>query len=112
MPWSNLPNGAGDVNLFTCVLAVLLSLWGGFINYLGRIRQGAMRFSLVELAIELAISSFAGLTVGLMALSLHVSPLMTLAMAGLAGHAGGRTVFFLDRWYKRRLRSLTDERGE
>lgn len=109
MPFSNFPGGNGDHNFFTYLLIVILSLWGGLVNYLGRIRSGAVtRFNLVELVGEFTISAFAGLTIGLIAMSFKVDPLMVLALGGVAGHAGGRTVYFLDRIFESRLKSLTD----
>lgn len=107
MPFSNLPGGGGDLNWFAIVMMVILSAWGGLVNYLGRLKSGLVKeFNLIELVGEFAISSFAGLTVGLIALSFDVHPLMTMALAGVAGHAGGRTVYFLDRLFQRRLTSL------
>lgn len=103
----NFPSGGGEPNWFTYALIVLISVWGGLINYLGRVRRGAT-WQIGELLIELAISSFAGLVIGLIAIACNVSPLMSMALAGLAGHAGGRTVFVLDRLYRSRLDSLSN----
>lgn len=107
MPLSNIPPG-GD-NWIAMVIMCAMSLWGGLINYLTRWKNGVVKsFNWIELAIELSVSSFAGLTIGLMCLSVDVSPLMALAISGVAGHAGGRTVVLLDRWYKRKLTSLDE----
>lgn len=110
MPFSNLPSGGGnDFNWFAVAVMLALSLWGGFVNYLGRIKAGLVkRFDLVELAGELAISSFAGLVVGLILIAFEVDLAMTVALAGVAGHAGARTVYLLNKIFEERLVSLTN----
>lgn len=108
MPLSNLPQGGGDLNWFAVAMMFVLSVWGGTVNYLGRIKSGVIkRFDLLELIVELAICSFAGVTVGLIAFSFNVNPLMTFALVGVAGHAGGRTVYFMDRIFQKRLSSIS-----
>ena len=108
MPWSNLPQGGGDLNWFAAAMMFVLSLWGGLVNYLGRVKSRVVKkFDLVELVIELTICSFAGVTVGLIAFSFSVSPLMTFALVGVAGHAGGRTVYFIDKMFQNRLAFLS-----
>jgi hypothetical protein len=109
VPFSNLPSGGGgDVNWFAVVMIFILSLWGGLVNYLLRLKSGIVKiFNFFELFCELIISSFAGLLVGLIAIACNVDPLITLSLAGLAGNAGVRTVYFLDKIYKKRLASLS-----
>lgn len=108
MPLSNLPGG-GDHNIFTYVLLLLMSLWGGLVNYLSRMRTESILFRFLELFIDTAISCFAGFLVGIAALSMGVSPLLSMAIAGVAGHAGCRTLFLLDRIFIRRLKSFVNE---
>lgn len=108
MPFSNLPQGGGDLNWFAVLMMFAMSAWGGFVNYLGRIKSGVVkRFDFIELAVELTICSFAGITIGLIAFALNVHPLMTFALVAMAGHAGGRTVHFLDRVFQRKLSSIS-----
>lgn len=108
MPLSGLPQGGGDANYITLVMMVFLSLWGGLVNYLGRIKSGIVkRFNLVELIGEFTISSFAGLLVGFVAIAFDVNAYVSLALAGVAGHAGGRTVYFLDKIFESKLESFS-----
>lgn len=108
MPLSNLPQGGGDLNWFAIAMMLFLSLWGGLVNYLARIKSGVVKFfNIVELIVELTICSFAGITIGLIAFSFDVNPLMTYALVAVAGHAGGRTVYFLDRFFFKWLSSIT-----
>jgi len=107
MPWSNLPQGGGDLNWSAVLVMAFVSLWGGLVNYLGRLRSGAVKqFNVVELIGEFTISSFAGLLVGFVALAFNVHLLICMALAGVAGHAGGRTVYFLDAMFSKKLESL------
>ncbi len=106
MPMSGLPGG--DSGWLTYVLILLLSIWGGFVNYLGRIKAGVVkRFDLIELVGEFAISSFSGLLFGLIALSFNADSLMAMAIAGVAGHAGARAVYMLNSIFESKLTSLT-----
>jgi hypothetical protein len=89
-------------------MMLALSLWGGFVNYLGRIKSGVVkRFDFIELIAELSICSFAGITVGFIAMSFDVHPFMSFALAAVAGHAGGRTVYFMDRFFQKKLAALS-----
>lgn len=101
MPFSNLPNG--DPNWITVLLIVLISAWGGTINYLTRLRKSIVEFSWVELLSEVFVSVFAGLIIGLFALASNAGPLMSMALAGIAG---GHTVFYLDKYWGNKLKSI------
>lgn len=113
MPFSNLPSGGGDFNWFAAAMMLVLSLWGGLVNYLGRIKSGVLkRFDVIELIAELTICSFAGITIGFIAMSFDVHPLMSFALAAVAGHAGGRTVYFMDRFFQKKLSSFSRRRTD
>lgn len=108
MPWNNLPHGGGDLNWFAVVMMFVMSAWGGFVNYLGRLKSGVVKkFDFIELAVELAICSFAGISIGLIAFAFDVNPLMTFALVAMAGHAGARTVHFMDKIFQNWLSSIS-----
>lgn len=110
MPFSNFPNlPNGDSGFFTSMMVVIMALWGGLVNYLTRIRKGAIEFSLLELAIEFIISGFAGLVIGMIALALNVSPLFSLALGGIAGHAGARTMYFVNKYFEKKFVSAINK---
>ncbi len=94
MPWSDPKNAS---NVIALVLIVLLAMWGGTVNYIGRIRKGAAQFSLLGLLCEWMISGFVGLLIILIGLHYQIDLLMIGVMAGVGGHAGGRTIFFIER---------------
>lgn len=110
MPFSNLPQGnGGDPGWVTYMLIFLMAIWGGLINYLSRIRKSGLAFKLSELILELSISAFAAIVIGLVGFAFTINIYFILAMAGMAGHAGGRTVFLLDRWWNRKVKSISDQ---
>lgn len=104
MSLSNLPQGGGEPGLITFLLIVVLAVWGGLINYLTRLKKSMGTFNWRELVFEVLVSAFAGLLIGLMAFSFDVHPYMCMALAGISGHAGGRTMFFLDKFWGDRLK--------
>lgn len=86
----------------------VLAAWGGLVNYLTRVKRGAVQcFSVVELLGEMCISCFSGLLVYLIGENYGVPPLLLAAMVAVAGHAGGRTVFYLETLFNSRLDAMT-----
>ena len=87
---------------------MILALWGGTVNYITRIKRGVVgKFSAIELLGEWCISGFSGLLVWLLCQNFGIPEYLTAAMVGVAGHAGGRTVFILERYLNRYLDNLT-----
>ena len=79
---------------------VILAIWGGTANYISRVRKEGMKFSTVELIGEWTVSSFAGIITALLCQEMQISELLTYALVGISGHAGGRAVFVLENMYK------------
>lgn len=81
-----------------------IALLGGFARWYMAVRRGdAGMFSISALVGELAVSAFAGLLTFWACESLNMSPLITAAAAGLAGHAGGSGIAWLERLAKRHV---------
>jgi hypothetical protein len=79
-----------------------IALLGGFARWYGAVRRGdAGMLSLTSLVGELAVSAFAGLLTFWACESAGLSPLITAAGAGLAGHAGGSGIAWIERLAKR-----------
>lgn len=90
---------------------VVLALWGGTASYLSRLKQDrALTFSLAELAGEWAISGFSGLLMAYICTEMHMSWYMTAVATGITGHMGGRGLFMIERFIKRRF-GIPDEGG-
>ena len=89
------------------ILAV--AMLGGFVSWWAKVRKGDITGASVSALIgELTTSSFAGLLAfwGCEYFSLH--PLLTAAVAGLAGHAGGSGVAWIEAIAKRKAEKALD----
>jgi NhaP-type Na+/H+ or K+/H+ antiporter len=79
-----------------------IALLGGFAAWVRRVRRGETdMFNITALIGELAISAFAGLVTFWLCESFELSPLITAAAAGMAGHAGGNGITWFEKFGKR-----------
>ncbi len=79
-----------------------IALLGGFASWYSRVRRGqAELLNFSALVGELAVSAFAGLITFWVCESFALSPLITAAAAGMAGHAGGTGISWMERFGKR-----------
>lgn len=85
--------------------AVILgvALLGGAAGWARRVKQGKAEASIAALVGELMISAFAGLIAFWVCESFELSPLITAAAAGMAGHAGGTGIAWLESLAKRQV---------
>jgi hypothetical protein len=101
----------GEGNVFTALVQtgasyvwfIVLALWGGTANYISRVKKDGMKFSIIELVGEWSISGFAGVITALVCQEIGVISLMTYALVGISGHAGGRAIFIFEELFKKRL---------
>lgn len=88
----------------TYVWLLLLAVWGGTASYLGRLRKQNLPFSIAELLGEWVISGFAGVITAYLCLWAGFDYMVTFAMAGVAGHMGGRAIALIEQgvvgWFK------------
>lgn len=87
---------------------VILALWGGTANYLGKLRQGKIiAFSFAELIGEWTISGFTGLITAYVCIGQEMSWHTTAALTGIAGHMGGKLISVFEshfnHWIQRHL---------
>ena len=82
---------------------IVLAIWGGTANYISRVRKDGMKFSTVELIGEWSISGFAGVITALLCMEMGFSTMLTYALVGISGHAGGRAIFVLENFYNRKM---------
>lgn len=81
-----------------------IALLGGLVRWISAIRRKeAGMLSISSLVGELVISAFAGLLTFWLCESFGVNPLWTAAAAGLAGHAGGSGIAWLERTAKKQV---------
>lgn len=93
-----LPPG-GDFNWVTLIIGFCMSFWGGVISYLMRMKAGIVNCSWREFFIEVSISLFAGYLVFVLCVSAGVPVHVAGALAGLGGHNGTRTIFYLNKLF-------------
>ena len=88
-------------NSFGYLWFVLLAIWGGTVNYISRLKSGAVAsFSFIELIGEWVISGFAGLLTAYICMEAEMEWGMVAFFAGISGHLGGRAVFMFENYVK------------
>ncbi len=87
------------------VLAVSVS--GGIISWINRVRKGKIEMSITALIGEVVTSAFCGLLTFWVCEALAVHPLITAASAGMAGHMGSETLSWIEakgkKWVEKRF---------
>lgn len=78
-----------------------IALLGGAAGWVQRVKKGEADASLPALVGELMISAFSGLIAFWVCESFEWSPLITAAVAGMAGHAGGTGIAWLEKLGRR-----------
>ncbi|UAA38211.1 phage holin family protein [Paraneptunicella aestuarii] len=100
-------NDPNNYNVLTYFWMLFIASWGGAVNYISRVKRGVVsKFSFLELMGELVISGFSGVLTFWLCEAMSVEPLFTAACVGIAGHAGGRTVYFLEQIMIKRLEKI------
>lgn len=89
---------------------ILLALWGGTASYISRLKRQGLPFSLVELTGEWCISGFSGALTAYICAEAGLSWYMIAFFTGVAGHLGGRGIFMLEQYTKRRLEIFHDRK--
>lgn len=84
----------------------LMAVWGGTASYVSRLRKSKAPFSIMELIGEWAVSAFAGIITAFVCYEMSLSFYATAALAGIAGHMGGRAIALMEQaalaiWSKR-----------
>ena len=90
------------------LLVVVIALWGGTASYIGRIKRGLVsKFSIAEWIGELVISGFSGVVVFWLCQAVGVDELLMAVCVAVAGHAGGRMIFFIEQVMMKRLERIS-----
>ena len=89
------------------VLALILALWGATANYISRLNKTEAEFKTAALIGEWVISGFVGFIAILLCMEYEVSVYMSGAIAGIAGHQGGRGLFILEAALKDYIKKKT-----
>lgn len=76
-----------------------LAMLGGVVSFMRKLQQGHVRaFNIAEFIGEIMTSAFAGVLTFWMCEHASLSPLVTAALVGVAGHMGSRAIFLFEDW--------------
>ena len=93
-----------NYSLITYGWVVVLSAWGGVVNFVRKKRDGVARpFNFTELAGEIVTSGFAGVITFWLCEASAISPLITAALVGVSGHMGSRAIFQIEKMVESRF---------
>lgn len=83
---------------------VLIALLGGLVAFYRKVREGAARpFNFAEFIGEMVTSGVVGVIFFWLCRGIGVNEWMTAAIVGIAGHAGSRGMFLLEKWIEKKL---------
>lgn len=93
--------------LFTLGPIIIIAVLGGVVNFMRKVREGETRpLNIVELIGELFTSGFAGVIAYWLVHTWIGNPFVEAATVGMAGHAGSRALFLLEKWVERRAETF------
>jgi hypothetical protein len=97
-----------DYPIKTYIVVLGIALLGGFASWYRKVNRGEIPpWSIHHLVGELATSALAGLLCFWLCAWAGFSPLLTAALAGIAGHMGARAIELIEQWALKRA----EERG-
>ncbi len=82
---------------------VFMAIWGGTASYITRVKKQSLPFSVVELFGEWTISGFSGLVTAYFCSMQGMGFYATAALSGIAGHMGGRFIFIVESYIRRKM---------
>lgn len=86
-------------SLLTYLWVFALSMMGGFVSFMRKLKAGHARaFNVVEFIGELVTSAFAGVITFWLCENAGISPLLTAAFVGVSGHMGSRAILTVEDW--------------
>lgn len=105
------PPSPSDIELSTYALVLLISFWGGLVNFLHRLKKFKNlslnnRKLAIDLAIDLIISGFSGLLVFWLCTWKGLDPLISSVITGVSGHLGTRTIFLLEKVFEAQAKKM------
>lgn len=81
------------------VVTILLSCWGGAVNYITRNRRKGFKFR--DLVFDLIISSFAGSIMHLLCSHANLDARISAVLIAISGHMGTRAIASFERFRDR-----------
>lgn len=101
-----------NVSMRTMVLVIGLSMLGGFVSWIQKVRKGEAGYGSMTVMIgELVTSAFAGFLCYLLCDAWGVSLNLTIMFVGIAGHMGTRAITAFEAFAAKRWGDLSDKTG-
>lgn len=99
------PGAAADKTAWSLLTYVWIGAWaalGGLVSFQQKVKAGSTRWlNIGELAGELCTSAFIGIITGLLCEYAGFPAALTWALVGVSGHAGGRGIFWLEKFLQK-----------
>lgn len=93
------PKDVSSFTLFTYAWVILLSIWGGLVNYFHKVRNGqTVRFNATEFIGDVCTSGFVGVLTFWLCQAAEFNPLLTACLVGISGHMGARAIAKMEMW--------------
>jgi len=109
MPENNLPKITEVLsNVIPYLYFIMLGIWGGTVNYLGKLKKSGNNFYTKELIGEVFISGFSGLISAYLCVAAGFPFAAICAASGIAGHMGGKTFDLIEAYIKKKYFKLKE----
>ncbi len=93
------PKDPFNYSMITYIWVLLLSGFAGVVNFLGKLKAGAVRaFNLTEFIGEVVTSMLAGLITFWLTEAANLDKLVAAALIAVSGHMGSRAIFKIEKW--------------
>lgn len=86
---------------------LIVALLGGLVAFIGKVRAGSARlFNFSEFIGDMFTAGVTGIFFFWLCRGFAVNEWVTAAIVGIAGHAGSRGIFMLEKWAEKKLEEL------
>lgn len=86
---------------------LLVALFGGLVSFISKVRSGATRmWNFSEFAGDMFTSGVSGVVFYWLCRGFELNEWVTAAIVGMAGHAGSRGIFMLEKWIEQKFGDL------
>ena len=93
----------------TYVWVITLSVWGGIVNYIRKVKAGDARpFNFMELIGEIFTSGFVGVITFWLCEAAGISQLVTAALVGISAHMGSRAMLMFEKALERKFAAVVE----
>ncbi len=106
-------NDPGNYPLLTYLWVLALSVWGGVVNNIRKIKNGSLkRFSLSELIGDIVISGFIGVMTFYLCEYAGFEKLLTAFLVGITSHMGTKGLTVLEDLASKKLGFAVENKGK